>query len=104
MLTSKRTAILMMSGLLLGTACARGWAEDRTATAPVSVGAAVADPGDTSLLGLLTPFLTDSVTHEVQKNCKPGHLYSQHDVVGDPEACFMNRFNVPGGVAAAPAF
>jgi len=101
MLTSKRTAILLVSGLLLGTACARGWAADGKAAAPVSGGAAVADTSDKSLLGILTPFLTDPATHEAQQNCKPDQLYSRHDVVGDPEACFRGRYDVRNGGASA---
>jgi len=103
MLTSKRTAILLMSGLLLGTASARVWAADGKAAAPVSV--TVAAPGDRSLLGILTPLLTDPATHEAQKECKPDQLYSQHDVVGDPEACFRGRFDLrssPNSGVSAP--
>ena len=94
MLTSKRTAILLMSGLLLGTAGARVWAAESKAAAPVSVAAAAEDPGDKSLLGILTPLLTDPATHEAQKNCTPDQLYSRHDVVGDPEACFRGHFDM----------
>ena len=37
--------------------------------------------------------------------CKPGHLFSQHDVVGDPESCIMKGAGIPGarGIATAPA-
>jgi hypothetical protein len=37
--------------------------------------------------------------------CKPGHLFSQHDVVGDPESCIMEGAGIPGarGIATAPA-
>jgi hypothetical protein len=27
--------------------------------------------------------------------CEAGNLYSQHDVAGDPESCFMNRYTLP---------
>ena len=108
MLTIKRTAILLTAGLLLGSACARGWAADSAAAAPASVDAPVADPGDKSLLGILTPVLTEPAAHPAQKNCTPDQLYSQHDVVGDPEACFRGRFDVRTGSAVggtgAPAF
>lgn len=30
-------------------------------------------------------------------NCKPGHIFSQHDVVGDPESCIMQGAGyIPG--------
>jgi hypothetical protein len=37
--------------------------------------------------------------------CKPGHLFSQHDVVGDPESCIMQGAGIPGvsTAAAVPA-
>ena len=97
MLTSKLTAIVLMSGFVLGTATARVWATDSKAAAPVTAGAAVADPGDKSLLGILAPLLTNPAGHEAQKNCKEDQLYSQHDVVGDPEGCFRGRFDVRSG-------
>jgi hypothetical protein len=43
---------------------------------------------------------------EAEKNCKPGHIYSAHDIVGDPQACIMAGFSVSGthsAVAAVPA-
>ena len=107
MLTMKRTVVLLVSGLLLATACARGWAADSKTAPPASVGAAVADPGDKSLLGILTPFLNAPVAHEAQKNCSRDRLYSAHDVVGDPEAGFMGHLYVNGGVSTvggAPNF
>jgi hypothetical protein len=30
-------------------------------------------------------------------NCRPGHIFSQHDVVGDPESCIMQGASLPGG-------
>ena len=38
--------------------------------------------------------------------CKPGHIFSQHDVVGDPESCIMQGASLPGGrgiTTVAPA-
>lgn len=105
MVTINRTTVLLMSGLLLGTACARGWAADGKAAAPANVAAAAADTNNKSLLGILTPFLTAPATHEAQQNCKPDQLYSRHDVVGDPEACFRGHVDVRGGGATfAPPF
>jgi hypothetical protein len=36
-------------------------------------------------------------------NCKPGHIFSQHDVVGDPESCIMQGVTLPGGTGTAVA-
>jgi hypothetical protein len=35
--------------------------------------------------------MTESAKHEAKAPCKAPYLYSQHDVVGDPEACFMGQ-------------
>jgi hypothetical protein len=43
---------------------------------------------------------------EAEKNCRPGHMYSAHDTVGDPQACIMGGFSFGGThatVAAVPA-
>jgi hypothetical protein len=51
--------------------------------------------------------LTDPAQHAPQKTYTPGRLYSQHDVVGDPEACFINRLDgrgAPSGIARGVGF
>jgi len=44
---------------------------------------------------------------DTERNCKPGHMYSAHDIVGDPQACIMGSASGFGGarstVAAVPA-
>ena len=42
----------------------------------------------------------EAAPHRDQMNCKAGHLYSQHDIVGDPQACIMGRVTVTGGGVA----
>jgi hypothetical protein len=49
------------------------------------------------LLGMLAPALTEPARHKAEKPCDKGQLYSQHDVVGDPEACFNGRMGVSHG-------
>lgn len=93
MVVSTKLAAAVMGGLMLAAAYAPAWAgsaNDPTAAAP-SQSAAVADR---SLVGVLSPFLAVAAPHEAQKNCKPDTLYSHHDVVGDADACFVNRFDV----------
>jgi hypothetical protein len=41
---------------------------------------------------------------QAQTNCKPGHMYSADDIVGDPQACILGNSGVGnivgiGGVA-----
>jgi hypothetical protein len=44
---------------------------------------------------------------DADRSCKPGHLYSAHDIVGDPQACIMGGYsgvgNVRSTVGAVPA-
>jgi hypothetical protein len=92
MLTSKRMAILLVSALLL--ASTRGWAADDEP--PVTAGTKTTVT-DKSLLGMIGAVLTNPVAQDVQQNCKEDRLYSQHDVVGDPDACFRSRYDVRRG-------
>jgi len=32
-------------------------------------------------------------------NCRPGHIYSEHDMVGDPDSCIMQGASVGGPFA-----
>src|SRR6516162_4200289 len=33
-------------------------------------------------------------------NCQPGHLYTQHDTVGDPQSCIMEGYTIAGSYGA----
>ncbi len=104
MLTGKKMAIVLISGLLLGAAGQQGLAAD-TSAAPANRVAITGDDGK-SLAGLLA-ILTESTAHAAQKSCTPDQLYSQHDVVGDPDACFRNHYDVRGslgGSVSVPGF
>jgi hypothetical protein len=48
--------------------------------------------------GMINSLLIRSEIHEGQEGCKATQLYGQHDVVGDPQACFMNKLNLPNAV------
>ena len=39
----------------------------------------------------------DGASRQDATNCKAGNIYSQHDVVGDPQACIVNRLTIGGG-------
>src|SRR5271163_2276958 len=97
--TYKRTAVVLMTGLLISAASARAWSADNQGTASTTSTAATADARDQSLLGILAPVLTEPARHQPEKPCDKGQLYSQHDVVGDPEACFMGRVDPRGGIS-----
>jgi hypothetical protein len=106
MVVSTRLAAAVIGGLLLAAAYTPAWAGSANDTmtsggsmsagASTSTGASSSAPSaDRSLIGVLSPFLADTAPHEAQKRCKADALYSQHDVIGDPDACFLNRVNVP---------
>jgi hypothetical protein len=106
MVLSTRLAAAVIGGLLLATVSTPAWAgsaNDTTisggstsAGASMSTGTSSSAPGaDRSLLGVLSPLFADAAPHEAQKRCKPETLYSQHDVIGDPDVCLLNRVNVP---------
>lgn len=106
MAINKRAAILLIASFLVSAPIPMlGWAADNSpAPAPVSPASGATDPNN-SLLGILNPLLTASVGHSAPKDCKPDMLYSQHDVVGDPDACFRGHYDVRGGnfSSGAPA-
>jgi hypothetical protein len=99
MSTYKRTAVVVMAGLVISGVSARGWSADNKNTALTTSTAATVGGGDQSLLGMLAPVLTEPARHQPEKSCDKGQIYSQHDVVGDPEACMMGRINTRGGVS-----
>ena len=100
----KTTAAALVSSLLMGAACMPAWSAANNPTAPT--GSAEVMPVSTvapSLLAiraLFGPSVDEAAPHRDQMNCKAGHLYSQHDIVGDPQACIMGRLTVIGGGVA----
>jgi hypothetical protein len=71
--------------------------------APIDAQVLPASPQGNTLLGMISGLLTDTDPTPRPKNkCGASHLYSQHDVVGDPEGCFMGRLTIGNG-SVAPA-
>jgi hypothetical protein len=104
----KTTTAVLISGLLMSGAGVPAWSatavsQGSTATQASSTNTTVQSA--TSVLGSLEFPQVDSRPDAI-KNCKPGRLYSAHDVVGDPQACIMGSFSGLGGqptIAAPPA-
>jgi hypothetical protein len=95
MAVSTKLAAAVMGGLLLAAVYTPAWAG--SANDPSTAGASSAAAGsDRSLVSVLSPILAVNTPHQAQKNCKADSLYSQHSVVGDPDACFMSHFDVRG--------
>ena len=99
----KTTAAALVSSLLIGGACMPAWSAANNPAAPT--GSAEVIPNNTvapSLLAIRALFgssVDEATPHRDQMNCKAGHLYSQHDIVGDPQACIIGRLTIGRGVA-----
>jgi hypothetical protein len=95
----KTTAAVLVSGLLIGAVGPASSASAQQSQQPSTPSAAAqtsnSSPAVLSILGMIIP----QVEHEVQTqpHCKAGQLYSQHDVVGDPQSCFENVVDAPSG-------
>jgi len=101
----KTTAVMLVSGLLIGTA-RPAWSASAQQSQQMPTRSAAAQtshdsPLVLSILGMIIP----QVEHEVQTqpHCTASQLYSQHDVVGDPQSCFMSTVDAPSG-ATGTAF
>ncbi len=88
----RTTVAALLAGTLIGGTClpARAMAAEQQ-TAPIGSEKVAAASSlslgalqlELSLVGAVPP----NVRGADPTNCAAGHLYSQHDVVGDPESC-----------------
>ena len=100
MTVSTKVAAIVVGGLLLAYAPARA---QSTQAAP-SAGSVTSGQ---SILGIISPLLNTSVEHKAEKKCQADTLYSQHSVVGDPDACFQGKLDIRQSssiVPSAPTF
>ena len=93
MVISTKVAATVMGGLLLASVYTSAWAGSANDSTEAGHSQAAPD-ADRSLVGVLGSLLADAGPHQAQKNCKADSLYSQHDVVGDSDACFLSRVDV----------
>jgi hypothetical protein len=102
----KTTAAALMSSLLIGAACMPAWSATGATPAPISADVMLAKNVTGSLpapRSWLVPSAVDTTQGQEQTNCKARHLYSQHDIVGDPQACIMGALTIGGSsTAVAP--
>ncbi len=95
----KTTAAVLVSGLLIGAVGPASSASAQQSQQPSTPSAAAqtsnSSPAVLSILGMIIP----QVEHEVSQ-CKTSLVYSQHDVVGDPQSCFANVVDAPSGETA----
>src|SRR5215471_9154348 len=95
---SKKAIVVLVPSLLFGIG-APAWAESADQAAPIDAQVVEAAPEGNTLLGMIAPLLTpaDASPRQPKDQCKRGQLYSQHDVVGDPEACFKGHYVLGNG-------
>lgn len=105
----KMSAAAVISSLVIGSASIPAWAGTtgaQSVTAAVQVAAsnefAPAAAAERSWLEPSAANARPSATN----NCKPGHMYSLHDIVGDPESCIKQGATLSGsrGTVTAVAF
>jgi hypothetical protein len=105
----RTTAAALISGLLMSGVSVPAWSAP-----PVLTGAQVASakPVLQAAGGILAAAefpRIQQIRPQAQSNCKPGHMYSADDIVGDPQACIMGGVSGFDGVhptvagVAAPA-
>ena len=98
--TLRKTAVTVVSGLFIAAAAIPVRSANAIQPASVNAQAGPVIKADHSLLAVLGSVLTESARHEAKVPCKAPYLYSQHDVVGDPEACFMGQATFGSGATA----
>ena len=103
----KTASVAIISGLVMVSVASISARAAMTSSGSVNAEvASVADPSPAANVehNWLMPS-TANQRHE-SMTCKPGHIFSQHDVVGDPESCIMQGAGfAPGvrGIATVPA-
>jgi hypothetical protein len=98
---SERAALASIFGLLIGS----GFVVSRAALAKdganIAVEAASTKPVAPLVSGVLNSViqLSAAESRKEKTNCEASHLYTSHDVVGDPQTCIMNRLVFGSGAA-----
>jgi hypothetical protein len=98
---SKKAVVLLIPSLWFGFG-APAWSGTPDQAAPVDAQVMPANPNGNTMLGMSNSVLTgtDPDPGQPKSQCKASHLYSQHDVVGDPEACIKGSYTFGNGSMA----
>jgi hypothetical protein len=88
-----KTKVVVSLGLVLGL-CSPVWSANSEKAVP-NAKVVSTDPAGNPLFAILKPVLAGAeIGPQAPDNrCKPSRIYTQHDVVGDPETCEMSRYN-----------
>ena len=96
----KTAAVAVISSLMVGTAPAwSGTVDSRSVlTTARVISSNSSAPSGIAERSWLEPSAA-SARPEVSRNCsRPGQVYSQHDVIGDPESCITQGVSLPNMV------
>ena len=97
--TLKTTAAALISFLLIGTALLAGsMASAGTQTTAVAETALPASSNYLAPAALVDQLarIAPAASTKPSNNCRPGHIYSEHDMVGDPDSCIMQGVTAGG--------
>jgi len=94
----KMTAAAVISSLVIGSASIPAWS-GTTSTQSVTSAVEVVPSSNFAPSGVAErSWLEPSAANArptPTTNCRPGHVYSQHDMVGDPESCIKQGATLP---------
>jgi hypothetical protein len=97
----RTTAAALISGLLMSGVSVPAWSAPATSEGPTVAQVASADallqPANGVLAAPEFPRI-QQIRPQAQTNCKPGHMYTADDIVGDPQACIMGSVSGFDGV------
>jgi hypothetical protein len=97
----RTTAAALISGLLMSGVSVPAWSAPPVSAGLTGVQVASAKPAVQAAGGILAAVESlgiQQIRPPAQSNCKPGHMYSAHNIVGDPEACIMGSVSGVDGV------
>jgi hypothetical protein len=101
MMILKTSVAAVISSLVIGSAAIPAWSGTTTTQSVTAAVKMVASNNSAPVKDADRSWLEPSAANARPKattNCKPGHLYSQHDVIGDPESCVKQVVTLGVGV------
>jgi hypothetical protein len=100
---SKKAVVILLPSLLFGFGT-RAWSASSDQAISSNAQVVPANTNSSSLLSVLRPILTntDRTSGQRNQNCTASQMYTQHDVVGDPESCIKGHYGVGVGENFAP--
>ena len=98
---SKKAIVVLVPSLMFGIG-APAWSGTTDPAAPIDAQVMPVSPRNNTLFNMISSILTatDTSPRQPKAECKASHLYTQHDVVGDPDACLMGRYTAGVGATS----